>query len=157
MISHQVPYTKQSYIAHSLYSRIILIHHIQLQSHTYTYTKYTKTVKIIYLTTEFKTKIPLVKVKNHVFMINCRNFSSIWWLTKWESSFYLEDSNKINRGHLMLYPWNRLTSCTQRSKSGVRWHQVSRHVKVSQPGSHGLAHHEPGSKWVNPTRLTFWW
>jgi len=23
---------------------------------------------------------------------------------------------------------------------------VSRHVKVSQPGSHGLAHHEPGSK-----------
>ena len=23
---------------------------------------------------------------------------------------------------------------------------VCRHVKVSQPGSHGLAHHEPGSK-----------
>jgi len=24
--------------------------------------------------------------------------------------------------------------------------ELSRHVKVSQPGSHGLAHHEPGSK-----------
>jgi len=34
---------------------------------------------------------------------------------------------------------------------------LDRHVKVSQPGSHGLAHHELGWKWVNPTRLTLWW
>ena len=32
-----------------------------------------------------------------------------------------------------------------------------RHVKVNEPGSHRLAHHEPGWKWMNPTRLTFWW
>jgi len=32
-----------------------------------------------------------------------------------------------------------------------------RHVKVSQPSPHGLAHHESGWKWVNPTRLTLWW
>jgi len=32
-----------------------------------------------------------------------------------------------------------------------------RHFKMSQPGSHGLAHHERGWKWVNPTRLTIWW
>jgi len=32
-----------------------------------------------------------------------------------------------------------------------------RHVKVSQSNSHRLAHHEPGWKWVNQIRLTFWW
>jgi len=32
-----------------------------------------------------------------------------------------------------------------------------RHVKVSQPGSHGLTHHEPSWKWVNPIWLTLWW
>ena len=40
---------------------------------------------------------------------------------------------------------------------GTHWAHAARHVKVSQPGSHGLAHHEPGWKWVNLTRHTFWW
>jgi len=31
------------------------------------------------------------------------------------------------------------------------------HVKVSQPGSHRLTHHEPGWKWVNLIRFTLWW
>jgi len=36
-------------------------------------------------------------------------------------------------------------------------HGAGRHVKVSQPGLHGLAHHEPGWKWVNPIRFSLWW
>ena len=48
-------------------------------------------VKIIFVTTNFKTKIPQVKIKNHVLRINYQNFSLIWRLTKRESSFYQED------------------------------------------------------------------
>jgi len=40
-------------------------------------------------------------------------------------------------------------------QTGKPQKRKDRHFKVSQPGSHGLAHHESGSKWVNPTRLTF--
>jgi len=37
-------------------------------------------LKIISLTTDFKTNISPVKVKNHVSRISYQNFSSIWWL-----------------------------------------------------------------------------
>ena len=36
---------------------------------------------------------------------------------------------------------------------GFTW---TRHVKVSQPGSHGLAHRGSGLKLLSSTRLTFW-
>jgi len=49
-------------------------------------------VKIISLTTNFKTKISLIKVKNHMSKISCQNFSSIRRLTKLEYSFYQEDA-----------------------------------------------------------------
>jgi len=55
------------------------------------YIKYFQTVKINFLTTDFKTKISLVKVKIHVYKISCQNFSLIQQLTEQESSFYQED------------------------------------------------------------------
>jgi len=58
--------------------------------------KYIQTVKIISLTTDFKTKIPPMKVKIHMSRSNCQNFSSIWRLTKWESSFYQKNTSNKN-------------------------------------------------------------
>jgi len=49
-------------------------------------------VKIIYLTSDFNTKIPPIKMKNQVPRISCQNFSLIRRLTKRESSFYQEDT-----------------------------------------------------------------
>jgi len=73
----------------------------RLQSQTYTYIKYIKTVKIISLTPNFKTKIPPVKMKNHMSRIECQIFSLIWRSTKWESLFYQKDAvlKKLDNSH----------------------------------------------------------
>ena len=41
------------------------------------YMKYIQMVEIISLTTDFKTKIPPVKMKTHVSRISCQNFNLI--------------------------------------------------------------------------------
>jgi len=127
-------------------------------------------VKIIYLTADFKTKIPSVKRNIHVSIITCQNFNSIQWLTKRESSFYKRTQTKqigwhstLEKWRLLPSPWNALTSSALSSKNGARQHQVSglaSNDTVTTPNSvletiiWGKVDHEYLTNWV-PYLLVF--